>query len=105
MTLEWDPRPSATVVMASQGYPGPYPKGKVLSGLEAASRLDDTYVYHAGTASQDGQVVTSGGRVLCVTGLGVNLQGALRKAYEAVGMIHFEGAQYRKDIGWRALQR
>jgi len=105
LKIEWDGGTAASVVMASAGYPGSYPKGKVIQGLEKASQVSDAYVYHAGTASKDGQVVTAGGRVLCVTGLGVNLQEALRKAYEAVGMIRFEGAQYRKDIGWRALQR
>jgi phosphoribosylamine---glycine ligase len=105
LKIEWDERPAACVVMASEGYPGSYPKGKAIQGLEKAALVSDAYVYHAGTASKDGQVVTAGGRVLCVTGVGVDIQEALKKAYTAVSAIHFEGAQYRKDIGWRALKK
>ncbi len=105
LKIEWDPRPSATVVMASQGYPGSYVKGKVLSGLEAASRLDDTYVYHSGTVRKDGQTVTSGGRVLSVTGVGKDIRQALERAYAGVSLISFEGSHHRRDIGWRALAR
>jgi phosphoribosylamine--glycine ligase len=104
LKVEWDERPAACVVMASQGYPGSYPKGKVIDGLEKASQNPDTYVFHAGTAQQGGKVVTSGGRVLCVTGVGQTIQQALQKAYQTAGDIRFEGAHYRKDIGWRALK-
>ncbi len=103
LKVEWDERPTACVVMASQGYPGSYPKGKVIQGLEKASAHADSYVFHAGTSLREGKTVTSGGRVLCVTGWGKTIQGALNHAYQAVGDIHFEGAQFRKDIGWRAL--
>ena len=105
LKVEWDERPAACVVMASQGYPGPYPKGKVIQGLEKAASAPETYVFHAGTSLQGGNIVTSGGRVLCVTGTGDNVQAALDHAYQAVRDIQFEGAHYRKDIGWRALHR
>ncbi len=96
---------AACVVMASGGYPGSYEKGKVIAGLDAADDMDDVIVFHAGTAIADGQVVTSGGRVLGVTGLGADLERAIGSAYAAVGAIDFEGANSRKDIGHRALNR
>jgi phosphoribosylamine---glycine ligase len=103
--IEWDSRPAACVVMASQGYPGNYAKGKTIQGLEKANQLPNTHVFHAGTSLANGKVVTSGGRVLGVTGLGTNIQEAILTAYQAVKQITFEGAHYRKDIGWRALKR
>jgi len=105
LKIEWDERPAACVVMASQGYPGSYPKGKVIEGLDIAAKKPDIHVFHAGTSrGANGQVVTAGGRVLCVTGMGATIEGAIQKAYEGVGDIRFEGAHFRKDIGWRALQ-
>jgi len=101
--LTWSPLASVCVVMASGGYPGSYPRGKVISGLDAAATLPDTKVFHAGTALSDGEIVTSGGRVLGVTALGRDLRAAQSAAYAAVERIHFEGAQYRRDIGNRAL--
>ena len=101
--LEWDPRPAMCVVMASRGYPGAYPKGKVITGLWDAAQMADVTVYHAGTALVGGDVATSGGRVLGVTALGDDLQKARDRAYEAVEAIDFEGARYRKDIGHRVL--
>jgi phosphoribosylamine--glycine ligase len=101
----WDDRPTAGVVMAAPGYPGQYPKGAEITGLSEAAGLKDTFVYHAGTAIKEGHVVTSGGRVLCVTGLGRDIREALDRAYQGVDKIRFEGAHYRKDIGWRALKR
>jgi len=103
--MEWDPRPAVCVVMASGGYPGPYQKGKAISGLDEARRLPDVQLFHAGTALKDGQTVTSGGRVLGVTALGDDLEQAIARAYEAVQLIHFDGAQYRSDIGAKALAR
>jgi phosphoribosylamine--glycine ligase len=103
--VEWDERCSAGVVMAAPGYPGHYPKGAVITGLEDVVTLPDVFVYHAGTTSKGNTTVTSGGRVLCVTGLGVDIRRAIGNAYQAVEMIHFEGVHYRKDIGWRALNR
>ena len=100
--LEWDPRPAVCVVMASGGYPGKYAKGKVITGLAEAAALPDTMVFHAGTALKDGKVVTSGGRVLGVTAMGDDIQGAIDRAYQAVEAIHFAGAHYRTDIGAKA---
>lgn len=96
---------AATVIMAAGGYPGSYKKGTPIFGLEEAARLPDTMVFHAGTALKDGQVVTSGGRVLAVTALGKDLQTAVGRAYEAVAKIRFEGAHYRRDIAHRAFNR
>ncbi len=101
----WDARSALGVVMAAAGYPGSYRKGDVIHGLEAAAALEDVKVFHAGTALRDGAVVTAGGRVLCVTALGENVTAARRRAYEAVGQIHWEGAFYRSDIGYRAVAR
>jgi phosphoribosylamine--glycine ligase len=102
--LVWDPRPAVCVVMAMQGYPGPYAKGKIIHGLDEAAKLPDVKVFHAGTRLQDGLTVTDGGRVLGVTALGETLAEARRRAYEAVGKIHFQGAFYRKDIAEQALK-
>lgn len=102
--LEWDPRPALCVVMASQGYPGSYPRGKLITGLEDAAKLPDVKVFHAGTKIENGMVVTDGGRVLGVTALGDTLADAKRNAYEAVLRIHFQGAFYRRDIADKALR-
>jgi phosphoribosylamine--glycine ligase len=101
--LEWDPRPAVCVVMASQGYPGRYVKGKVIHGLEDAVKLSDVKVFHAGTQMESNVVVTDGGRVLGVTALGDTLADAKRNAYEAVECIEFAGAFYRRDIADKAL--
>jgi phosphoribosylamine--glycine ligase len=101
--LSWDPRPSVCVVMASEGYPGSYEKGKPISGLEEASQLPDVKVFHSGTKLVDGQVVTSGGRVLAVTALGNNIAAAKLQAYTAVKCIRWPGAWCRKDISDKAL--
>jgi phosphoribosylamine--glycine ligase len=104
ITLEWDNRPAVCVVMASGGYPDEYEKGKVITGLEEADKIDDVIVFHAGTAEKNGQIVTAGGRVLGVTGLGNNIADAKAKAYEAVEKIKFEKAYYRKDIADKAIK-
>jgi phosphoribosylamine---glycine ligase len=102
--LEWDPRPAVCVVMASGGYPGNYARGKMIQGLDDAAKLPDVKVFHAGTKLEPGgMVITDGGRVLGVTALGDTLADAKAKAYEAVGMISFPGAFYRKDIADKAL--
>jgi phosphoribosylamine--glycine ligase len=101
--IEWDSRPSVCVVMASRGYPGNYDKGKVIEGLEEADRMKDVFVFHAATASDGGRVVTSGGRVLGVTGLGEGIPEAIETTYQAVKKISWEGAHYRTDIGRKAL--
>jgi phosphoribosylamine--glycine ligase len=100
--LEWDPRPAVCVVMASQGYPGTYAKGKVILGLADAAKVPNVKVFHAGTKPDSGLVVTDGGRVVGVTALGDTLQEAKKSAYEAVKKIHFHGAFYRSDIGDKA---
>jgi phosphoribosylamine--glycine ligase len=103
--LEWDPRPSVCVVMASKGYPGDYEKGKVIKGLDEVARMEDLFVFHAGTALQDGEVVTNGGRVLGVTGLGENIREAIERTYQAVRKISWEGVHYRTDIAQKALKK
>lgn len=102
--LEWDPRPAVCVVMASDGYPGPYKKGHSVRGLESAAGLPDVKVFHAGTKLVDGQVVTSGGRVLGVTALGNTISAAKLQAYKAVKCIRWPGAWCRKDISDKALK-
>lgn len=101
--LRWSPRAAVCVIMASGGYPGAYPKGKIITGVEAANARSGTKVFHAGTALRDGQLVTHGGRVLGVTALGKDLSSARAAAYAAVEEIHFEGAHFRRDIAARAL--
>ncbi len=103
LSIEWDERASACVIMASGGYPKSYPKGLEIKGL-SDGQLDGVTVYHAGTALKEGKLVTAGGRVLGVTALGDTLKEALEKSYEAVKKIEFENAHYRKDIGKRALE-
>ncbi len=99
LNVAWQQGSAATVVLASGGYPEAYEKGKVIKGLDTKEAL----IFHAGTSLQDGQVVTSGGRVLNVVGIADNLKGALQKAYQAIENIHFEDMHYRKDIGQKAL--
>ena len=96
-------RPCVSVVAASKGYPGPYEKGKPISGLERASQEKDCFIFHAGTVLKDGQCVTSGGRVLAVSALGRTLQEAVDRAYQTLSFIHFDGMYYRRDIAHRAL--
>ena len=103
--VAWKPRACVCVVMAAGGYPGRYEKGKPIQGLDAAGKVRDSVVFHAGTRAQDGRVVTSGGRVLGVTALGGTLQDAVKQAYEAVGKISWERAMYRRDIAGKALKR
>jgi phosphoribosylamine---glycine ligase len=102
--LKWSSSASVCVVMASGGYPGNYAKGKVISGLEAAEALQETKVFHAGTARAGDKIVTNGGRVLGVTALGKDLKAAQANAYFALDKIHFEDAEYRRDIAAKALE-
>jgi phosphoribosylamine--glycine ligase len=104
MELRWKPEASVCVVMASGGYPGNYAKGKIIRGLDDAAKLPGVKVFHAGTASKDGQIVTNGGRVLGVTALGKDLKAAQAAAYAAVEKIHFDGAHFRRDIAAKALK-
>jgi phosphoribosylamine---glycine ligase len=101
---DWDPRPALGVVMAAGGYPGDYATGAEVSGLPAEEGVG-CKVFHAGTALRNGQVVTAGGRVLCVTALGATVAEARARAYAQVGGIRWEGAFHRDDIGFRALAR
>ena len=98
----WDSRAALGVVMAAPGYPGDYPKG---SAIRLGQDMADTKVFHAGTAMSNDQPVTSGGRVLCVTALGSGVTEAQAKAYERLKSVQFEGAEYRTDIGYRAVER
>ena len=101
--IEWDNRASVCVVMASKGYPGDYEKGKAIKGLKEVSQMKDVFVFHAGTGLKDGQIVTNGGRVLGVTGLGKDIPRAIEKTYQAVKKISWDGVHYRRDIGQKAL--
>ncbi|MEW6355480.1 MAG: phosphoribosylamine--glycine ligase [Planctomycetota bacterium] len=103
--LDWHPQAAVCVVMASGGYPGKYEKGKEITGLAEANAMENVVVFHAGTARKDKKIVTNGGRVLGVTALGDDIAAAQARAYEAVKNIHFDGAQYRTDIGAKALGR
>jgi phosphoribosylamine--glycine ligase len=105
--LEWTREPAVTVVMASSGYPGKYETGKPIEGLDGGKvEIEEgVFLFHAGTAVQDGKIVTAGGRVCAVTGLGHNLKSSIENAYRGVDRIRFEGRHFRKDIGSRALAR
>jgi len=105
VSAQWDSRAALGVVMAAEGYPENYRKGDIISGLEQANAAD-LKVFHAGTALDEaGNVITSGGRVLCVTALGENVTAAQKRAYEGVKMISWQGAFNRPDIGYRAVLR
>jgi len=103
--LEVDPRPAVCVVLASGGYPGAFPKGKAIRGLEMAGQMPGVTVFHAGTRLEGDRFVTTGGRVLGVTARGADLLDAITSAYEAANHIHFEGMHYRRDIGQKGLRR
>lgn len=102
--LDWDKRSCVCVVIASGGYPGSYGKGKEIFGLAEAEKIKDAVVFHAGTKLEDAKILTNGGRVLGVTGLGNTIKEAMDTAYQAVGKIKFDGMQYRKDIGQKAIK-
>ncbi len=101
--LEWYNNTATCVVIASGGYPGDYKKGFEIKGLDSAQRIEDVMIFHAGTSFNSGKIVNSGGRVLGVTGLGKNISESVKKAYEGVSKIGFEGMHFRKDIARRAL--
>ncbi len=103
ITLDIDPRPAVCVVMASEGYPGPYHAGRVISGLRKVSGRPLVEVFHAGTALKNGRPVTAGGRVLGITAMGVSLRNAIETAYAVVGQLGWPGCFYRKDIGYKAM--
>ena len=104
MTADWDPRPALGVVLASEGYPGSYRKGDPISGLDTYLG-ENAKIFHAGTQAVDGQIVTSGGRVLCVTSLGEDIKAAQAGAYRGCEAIDWAGKTLRRDIGWRAVDR
>ncbi|MBD0383325.1 phosphoribosylamine--glycine ligase [Paenibacillus sedimenti] len=99
--IEWSDEAAVCVIVASEGYPGSYPKGLPISGLD---QVQDAIVFHAGTALKDGQIVTNGGRVLGITGLGRDIVEARQKAYANADRIHFDGKHYRTDIAMKALK-
>jgi phosphoribosylamine--glycine ligase len=101
--LQWDRRVALGVVMAAGGYPAAPRKGATITGLPAPA--EDLMVFHAGTALHEETLSVSGGRVLCVTALGITVKAAQQRAYEGAATIAFDGAQYRRDIGYRALLR
>lgn len=101
-TIEWDKRPSVTVVLASAGYPGKYETGKPISGLDAAAKIQDVQIFHAGTKVANNEIVTAGGRVLALTALGSTIAEARTRAYEAAALVQFEGVHYRRDIALSA---
>ncbi|CAH2032030.1 phosphoribosylamine--glycine ligase [Trichlorobacter ammonificans] len=103
--IQWHDQAAVCVVMAAEGYPGDYPKGDVITGIEAANAGEGTTVFHAGTAERDGAIVTNGGRVLGVTALGDTVAEAIQRAYRAVDLISWRGEQHRGDIGQKALNR
>jgi phosphoribosylamine--glycine ligase len=104
VSMDWDPRAALGVVLAAGGYPDAIRKGDPILGLEDAATLPGK-VFHAGTTIQDGKIVTSGGRVLCAVGLGETVSDAQRAAYALAAKVRFEGMQYRRDIGHRAIAR
>ncbi len=103
--LEWNPQATVCVVMASEGYPGKYEKGKPITGLEKLAQVQDIIAFHAGTKREDDTYTTSGGRVLGVTAFGDDIRSAIDHVYQTIDTINFENAFYRKDIGHRALAR
>ncbi len=104
VVMAWKPDPAVCVVMASGGYPGPYDKGGEISGLDKAATREDVMVFHSGTALKNGRIVTDGGRVLGVTGIGPSIAAAIDHAYAGVRDITFPRAHFRADIGARALE-
>jgi len=104
VTVDWDPRAALGVVLASGGYPASYNSGDVICGLDSQNATDEK-VFHAGTAEKDGNIVTAGGRVLCAVALGKNVSEAQKNAYALVDKISWNGMFYRKDIGYRAVER
>lgn len=105
LKIEWESGSACTIILASGGYPGAYEKGKEITGIAEAEKIPNVLVFHCGTVEQNGKLVTNGGRVLAVTARGETLKQALDTAYQAVSKIHFDGMQYRKDIGKDTLSR
>ena len=100
-SINWKKESSVCVVMVAAGYPGPYQKGEIISGLKNANSIPGVVLFHAGTKQHNGKVITNGGRVLGVTAMGENKECAIEGAYDAVGKVNWRGVHYRKDIGSR----
>jgi phosphoribosylamine--glycine ligase len=105
LQADYQPDASVCVVLAAEGYPGASPRGVPVIGVEEVESLEHVWVFHAGTDMQDGRLVTNGGRVLGVTTQAPSLASAITQVYHAVEQIHWPGVHYRRDIGYRALQR
>jgi phosphoribosylamine--glycine ligase len=103
--LRWYPDAALTVVMAAKGYPGPYERGSVIEGLDAAAQVDGVEVFHAGTKAESGRIVANGGRVLNVTARGKSVAEAQARAYAAIERIQWPDGFCRRDIGWQAIKR
>ncbi|MBI3485678.1 phosphoribosylamine--glycine ligase [Candidatus Daviesbacteria bacterium] len=101
LNIEWEKKFACCIVLASGGYPGSYEKGKEISGINEAEKIDEVVVFHAGTKAEKGKLLTNGGRVLGISATGNNLDQALEKVYQAIKKVNFEGMQYRLDIGKR----
>jgi phosphoribosylamine--glycine ligase len=104
LDIAMKPGASVCVIAASEGYPGNYPGGRSISGLNTQPDTEAVTVFHSGTALKQEEIVTAGGRVLGVTAYASDLRSALDQAYARLNQIHFEGMQFRRDIGWRALR-
>jgi len=105
ITLEWSEEPALCVVMAAKGYPGAYAKGTQIKGLDAAARDTDVQIFHAGTKRDADRILADGGRVLGVTARGADIREAQARAYAAVDRIDWPDGFFRRDIGWRAVER
>jgi phosphoribosylamine--glycine ligase len=103
--LRWYPGSALTVVMAAKGYPGPYVRGTVIGGLDEAGAVEGVEIFHAGTKAENGKILANGGRVLNVSAIGNTVGQAQQRAYEAISRIRWPEGFYRRDIGWRAVER
>jgi phosphoribosylamine--glycine ligase len=103
--LRWYAEPSLTVVMAAKGYPGDYKRGTVIEGLDEAAKVEGVQIFHAGTRAEGGKILANGGRVLNVSAIGKTVREAQSRAYEAISRIRWPDGFYRRDIGWRAVER
>jgi phosphoribosylamine--glycine ligase len=103
--LRWYAEPALTVVMAAKGYPGAYARGTVIEGLDTAGAVEGVEIFHAGTKAEDGKILANGGRVLNVSAIGKTVREAQARAYEAISCIRWPEGFYRRDIGWRAVER
>jgi phosphoribosylamine--glycine ligase len=103
--LRWYAEPSLTVVMAAKGYPGDYKRGTVIEGLDEAAKVEGVQIFHAGTRAEGGKILANGGRVLNVSAIGKTVREAQSRAYEAISRIRWPDGFYRRDIGWRTVER